>query len=134
MLHVFPDYYQAFRCVGGSCRHNCCIGWEIDIDPDSAARYAALAGPLGDRLRKNICLEDTPHFILGQEDRCPFLNDRNLCDLILDLGEASLCQICTDHPRFHNELPGRLETGLGLCCEEAGRLILGKSTPTLLVL
>ena len=48
------------------------------------------------------------------------------------LGEDHICGICTDHPRFRNELPGRVETGLGLCCEEAARLILSQQEPVLL--
>jgi len=132
MRQVFPDYYKDFQCVGGRCKHNCCIGWEIDIDPDTAAYYTNISGDLGHRLQKHISRESTPHFILGEHERCPFLNAQNLCDIILTLGEDHICQICTDHPRFRNELPDRLETGLGLCCEEAGRLILGKSSPTVL--
>jgi len=129
VLEVFPDYYKDFHCIAGDCRHSCCIGWEIDIDPDKLEQYLALPGPLGDRLRENISLEGDPHFILAEGDRCPFLNRSGLCDLILGLGEDCLCGICRDHPRFRNGLPGRVETGLGLCCEEAARLILGQKTP-----
>ena len=35
MLTVYPDYYSAFRCIAGACKHSCCIGWEIDIDEES---------------------------------------------------------------------------------------------------
>lgn len=132
MQQVFPDYYKDFRCVGGVCRHNCCIGWEIDVDPDTAAYYDTVPGAMGRRLKENISRDGEPHFILGEGDRCPFLNEDNLCDIILTLGEEHICGVCTDHPRFRNELPGRVETGLGLCCEEAGRLILGKTTPMVL--
>ena len=134
MLEVFPDYYDRFQCTAGDCRHSCCIGWEIDVDPDKLQYYLTLPGPLGDRLRANISLEGDPHFILDDRERCPFLNQNGLCDLILELGQDSLCGICRDHPRFRNELPGRVETGLGLCCEEAARLILGQQTPSRLVL
>ena len=130
MLQVFPDYYSDFRCIAGACRHSCCIGWEIDVDEEALSRYAKADGPFGERLRQNISAGDEPHFILGEDERCPFLNDEGLCDMILQLGEDSLCQICRDHPRFRNELPGRVETGLGLCCEAACQLILGKETPT----
>ncbi len=132
MQYVFPDYYKDFQCIAGGCRHNCCIGWEIDIDPDTAAFYDTVPGEMGRRLQEHIAHGEQPHFILGQEERCPFLNDRNLCDIILTLGEEHICGICTDHPRFRNELPGRLETGIGLCCEEAARLILSRQTPMVL--
>ena len=133
MPTVYPDYYPEFHCIAGDCRHSCCIGWEIDIDEDAAKRFHAVTGDFGDRLQKNIAWEDTPHFILGENDRCPFLRGDGLCDMILTLGEDSLCNICRDHPRFRNALPDRVEMGLGLCCEEAARLILGRTEPMTLL-
>ena len=124
MLTVYPDYYPRFQCIAGACRHSCCIGWEIDIDEESLGRYRSLSGELGQRLQNNISEGETPHFVLGEGERCPFLNQDNLCDLILAGGEGMLCQICDDHPRFRNFLPGRTEIGLGLCCEGASQLIL----------
>ena len=133
MLTVYPDYYPTFRCIAGACKHSCCIGWEIDIDEESLARYKAMPGPLGDRLRNHISADDPPHFVLGEGERCPFLNERNLCDLILEGGEGLLCQICDDHPRFRNFLPGYTEIGLGLCCEGAAQLILAQQEPVQLL-
>ena len=133
MLTVYPDYYPTFRCIAGACKHSCCIGWEIDIDEESLARYKAMPGTLGERLRKHISADDPPHFVLGERERCPFLNERNLCDLILEGGEGLLCQICDDHPRFRNFLPGYTEIGLGLCCEGAAQLILSQQEPVQLL-
>ena len=133
MLTVYPDYYPAFRCIAGTCRHSCCIGWEIDIDEDSLAKYRVMPGELGDRLRSHISQDEPPHFVLGEGERCPFLNENNLCDLILAGGEGLLCQICDDHPRFYNLLPGRQEVGLGLCCEGAAQLILSRNEPVALI-
>ena len=133
MLTVYPNYYPAFRCIAGACRHSCCIGWEIDIDEETLAKYKNMSGPLGDRLRRNISTGDPPHFVLGAGERCPFLNQSNLCDLILSGGEGLLCQICDDHPRFRNFLPGYTEIGLGLCCEGAAQLILSQSEPVTLI-
>ena len=42
-----PDYYGAFRCLAGACPHTCCAGWEVVVDPETAARYQALPGALG---------------------------------------------------------------------------------------
>ncbi|MBR3594003.1 MAG: flagellin lysine-N-methylase [Clostridia bacterium] len=129
MAVVYPDYYGEFRCIADKCRHNCCIGWEIDIDGDTLDFYRSVKGDFGKRLLENIS-EDAPHFILGDNERCPFLNHKNLCDIITELGEGKLCSICRDHPRFRVELPGRTEVGLGLCCEEAARIVITKKNKT----
>ena len=125
-MHIYPNYYDKFKCIADKCKHNCCIGWEIDIDDDTFDFYKGVDGEFGKRLKNNIGIEEIPHFILKDNDRCPFLNDKNLCDIIKTLGEDKLCDICAEHPRFHNELPQRVESGLGLCCEEAARLILSQ--------
>lgn len=128
MKLIVPDYYRDFSCLAGACRHSCCIGWEIDIDNDTLARYGALPEPLRTRVARSIQItEEGACFALeGPEERCPMLNKQGLCDLILQAGEASLCDICRDHPRFRNDFTNHTEMGLGLCCEEAARLILTK--------
>lgn len=130
---VYPSYYKEFKCIGTRCRHNCCIGWEIDIDSDTAAYYKSVCGSMGKRLHNSIEYGEVPHFILGEGERCPFLNKENLCDIIIELGEEHLCTICAKHPRFENELPDRTEIGIGMACEEAARLILSKDTQAVLV-
>ena len=42
--NAYPDYYPLFRCIADRCRHNCCIGWEIDVDGDSLAAYDQIGG------------------------------------------------------------------------------------------
>lgn len=123
MLRVEPDFYKDFKCIADKCRHSCCLGWEIDIDEDSLRRFLAVEGEFGEYIRRNISLEPTPHFVLTEDERCPFLRTDGLCKMILTLGEGAICDICREHPRFYNELPGRIEAGLGLCCEEVCRLL-----------
>lgn len=113
-----PHYYNDFLCLKDKCHHNCCIGWEIDIDEETLEFYKTK-----DDIIKNISVDDTAHFIL-KDDRCPFLNQCGLCNIIINYGEENLCQICRDHPRFINEFDTRTEIGLGLACEGAAKLIL----------
>ena len=127
MTEMYPAYYEAFRCTAGACRHNCCIGWEIDIDGKSAERYAALPGAFGERVRAAVEPGEPPHFRLDAAGRCAMLREDNLCELQRTLGESALCNICRDHPRYRVFLPGRTEIGLGLCCEEAARLLLSRT-------
>ena len=132
-MEIRPDYYDDFKCIAEKCQHNCCIGWEIDIDDDTLIKYNTETGELGAKLQKSIALEPCAHFILGNDERCPFLNDKNLCELILSSGEDMLCQICKDHPRFYNDVYGTTEKGIGLSCEAAAEIILTKTAPTTLV-
>ena len=131
MIPVFvPNYYSDFRCIAAACKHSCCIGWEIDVDKDALDRYDRVEGALGKRLKASIDREaDPPCFKLTSDERCPFLNENGLCDLITELGEDSLCHICADHPRFRNVMNDRVELGLGLCCEAAATLILSRNEP-----
>ena len=54
MLSVRPDFYDDFHCLASSCRHSCCVGWEIDVDEDTLQYYQRIPGELGDELRRQI--------------------------------------------------------------------------------
>ena len=62
MLYVEPDFYGEFQCIADKCAHSCCLGWEIDIDEDTAALYEGLPGELGEELRQKMCREPEPTF------------------------------------------------------------------------
>ncbi len=123
MKAIMPTYCKNFKCIADKCRDNCCIGWEIDIDAQTAGYYKTVGGSFGERLKNNINDGEVSCFRLCGE-RCPFLNENNLCDIIINLGEDRLCQICRDHPRYFEWYADRKEGGIGLCCEEAARIIV----------
>ncbi len=120
-----PRYYFNFKCIADRCRHSCCVGWEIDVDERTLARYRALSGEMGEAIAASIEEnEDGAHFRLGAGERCPHLTERGLCRIITALGEGYLCDICREHPRFYNAVGGVWECGLGLACEEAASVVL----------
>ena len=125
-MNIFvPNYYNKFKCIADKCKHNCCIGWEIDIDADTLNYYSLLEGDIGSCIKNTIKYENgTACFKLEKDDRCPHLNENNLCNIIINLGDDALCDICTDHPRFRNFYSGFTEMGLGFSCEECARIIL----------
>ena len=133
-MNVVPNYYHKFNCIADRCHHNCCIGWEIDIDDATMDYYGRISTDFGKKLLENIEYTDgVPHFLLRKKERCAFLLDSGLCEIISVLGEDALCDICTDHPRFRNFYEAYTEMGLGLCCEEAARIILSEEEPFSLV-
>ncbi len=117
------NYSKKFNCIADKCKHNCCIGWEIAVDKRSRDKYKSLE-VLDNRFLGQI---ENNCFKLAPNARCPFLNEDNLCHIIKSHGEKSLCKTCKTHPRFKNFFKGITETGLGLYCEEAGRIILSSS-------
>ncbi len=114
------NYSKKFSCIGSKCKHNCCIGWQIDVDKKSLNRYQELS-KTDARFNKRCFNENAFNLSLG---RCPFLDSDNLCHIIKNYGEKALSKTCKTHPRFKSFFSDRVETGLGLYCEEAGRIIL----------
>ena len=129
-MTLYPDFYAAFSCRAADCSHSCCRGWEIDVDEAALRSYAAVGGDLGQDLRRSIYQDDDgAHFLLTEDERCPFLRSDGLCRLICDLGEDALCEICALHPRFFTDFGEHTICGLGLSCEAACDLLLGSESP-----
>ncbi|MBO5339091.1 MAG: flagellin lysine-N-methylase [Clostridia bacterium] len=121
-----PRYYKNFKCIADKCEHSCCIGWEIDIDKKALLKYKKLKDGYGNIIADTISMDDTPHFKLVENERCPHLDEHGLCKIITNVGEEYLCDICREHPRFYN-YTSIAEVGLGMSCEEAARIILSSS-------
>ncbi len=135
MFYIKPDFYDKFKCIAEKCTDNCCIGWEIDIDDVALEKYWSLKNNFGEELKGKIttACDGGSCFKLCENERCALLNDRNLCKIILNCGEDYLCDICREHPRFYEWFSGVTECGLGLCCEEACRLLLETEKPFSLI-
>lgn len=118
-MKIIPDYYNKFSCIADKCKDNCCIGWEIEIDDKTSEKYKKVKGSLKERFANDIC---NNVFIL-KNNRCPFLNGNNLCDIQAKLGGDYLCKVCRKYPRFTVEANGIEKKGLSLSCEEAARII-----------
>lgn len=128
MKLVYPKYYKDFKCIASQCEDTCCAGWDIVVDPDSASFYKTVSGEIGDKLGREMKTDSDGDIIFSLNNgRCPFLNGRNLCDIYSALGENALCHTCTMFPRFIEDYGGTCETGLGLACPEAARIIVNYS-------
>lgn len=126
MLYVIPRCFAGFSCIADHCPDTCCAGWEVDLDEDALAKYEKIPGPLGQEIRCKIKSEDGYSFFQMEQGRCPFLNEKNLCRLILEGDETLLSTTCREHPRFWEEYGDRQETCLAISCPEAARLLLGE--------
>lgn len=127
-MFVKPTFFDFFKCKADKCTDSCCVGWEIDVDDISYKKYCNVKGEFGDELRKSISFDGNCYsFNLDEKERCPFLNENNLCRIYMNLGEDSLCDICAEHPRFYNYVGDSEEVGFGLCCEKTCELLFDDS-------
>ena len=99
MLISKPNYFDAFRCVGGSCPDSCCKEWGVQVDDVSAAYYRSLPGDLGNRLRSVLVEEGGETVMTIENGRCPMWREDGLCRIQAELGEEALCKVCTEFPR-----------------------------------
>ena len=118
------SYYGEFHCIGGICEDSCCENWEIDVDDASLKKYMKQGGEFGKRLRENTRVKEKQ--FINKGTRCPFLNEDNLCDIYIEMGEESLCETCTNFPRHIEEFDNLKEVSLTMSCPEASRIMLAK--------
>ena len=120
MKIVTPAYYKDFKCIAGACTDTCCAGWDVDVDEASYKHYKKVKGSFGKRLKSvMVPSEDGGCTFTLNNGRCPFLNDNNLCDLYIELGEDKLCETCAEFPRFINEYGSVREIGIAPSCKTA---------------
>ncbi len=126
-----PCYYKEFQCTADRCRDNFCrTGWEIEIDERTMNYYRSLPSTQRERILAGIHEDEEGCCTIRPcGGQCPFLDEKGLCSLVLELGEELIGDICALHPRYREWFPGRMEIGVGLCCEEAARLILSDPEP-----
>ena len=125
MISLYPTIYHTFQCKADRCENTCCQLWTIDIDETTAERYHTMTGPLGERLRQAITVDDEgSHFVFSKEQpMCPLLNENGLCKVVLELGEEGLCDTCHMHPRFYKYIEDLELCGVGLSCEATVELL-----------
>lgn len=122
MLYTVPDYYDKFYCLADKCPLSCCEGWEIVIDKNSLKEYRSIEGPFGNRLKNSVNWKEG---IFKQHNkRCAFLNEKNLCDIHIQIGADMMCETCRTYPSHIEEYDNEREISLALSCPSAAKIIL----------
>lgn len=129
----YPEYFEEFKCIGGSCEDSCCIGWDIDIDKSTFKKYYKVQDTEMKKMFQKNVHNNQDYFSvdvdygkvkLKGDKRCPFLDDENYCVIHSKLGEDYLSNVCTCFPRVTNKVDGYYEKSLDVACPEAARIIL----------
>jgi len=130
-MHI-PKYMNHFKCIGGACKDNCCIGWDVDIDKTTFIKYQKVTHPLMQReLKRYVKINpdvysDAINYafaVLTPEKNCTFLNADRLCMIQKHLGESYLSNVCSSFPRITNKIDGKLERSATPSCPEVMRLL-----------
>ena len=132
MIERTPEYYHKFQCIASACPDSCCQEWEVDLDPDTAARYQALPGALGDMLRSKMRTEDGTVYLTVTDRRCPMWRQDGLCEIQCQLGHDALSHTCREFPRLRHDYGDFAERGLELSCPAAAAWILSPEYQTVL--
>lgn len=125
-----PDYYDNFKCSADKCTDTCCDGWQFDLDDKTRLKYSTVKGEFGQRLKCNVNENHGEYFFKPTlSGKCPFLNDDGLCDIIINLGEDYLCDICAKHPRFVHYYGNVKEYTLFASCPTVAKILAKKLNP-----
>ena len=131
-----PDYYDNFRCKGGSCRNTCCMGYSVGI---SMPEYFRLVGlTCSDDLRRRLDCglkvrekpEKTDYAVIEPDwfGRCHALGEDGLCLLQKEQGARVLPAVCRYYPRSPKRKYDS-ECSCATACEEVLELLFHRSDP-----
>jgi len=105
MIILKPYFYDDFECIADKCILTCChFTWRIDIDEETFQKYQKIEGELGDKIRANIISEKSSDgkkevHRIKETMPCPLLNEKGLCEIVLQKGPEYLSETCTKFPR-----------------------------------
>lgn len=125
-----PFYYDDFKCIANDCIDSCCIGWQINIDENTYKKYKKVKGGFGKELNNGInrIRSKSSKLEYGKmklkDKRCSMLNEDNLCNVYINLGENYLCNTCKIYPRNINKYGEIYERNLNMSCPEVARYLV----------
>ena len=126
MKTYYPSFYEKFSCLCSGCPDTCCAKWEIVVDENSVGEYKKISGKFGKKIRNNIVKDADGDYIFKlNKGRCPFLNDKNLCEIHINLGAEKTCEVCRQHPDFIEIYDDFTEVCPSLSCPETVCLLFG---------
>ncbi|MBS4538948.1 flagellin lysine-N-methylase [Clostridium sp. D2Q-11] len=127
-----PKYCDKFRCNPIKCEESCCERWKIIIDKNTYKKYINSENEVIKKIvekglsrnEKSMNGDDFAIVNLNSEMMCPFLNQHNLCEIFINMGENSLSKTCKSYPRAIVLMEDEIERGLELSCSVAAELAL----------
>ena len=130
MKYLVTDLYSDFSCIGGTCSNTCCQNWSIVIDEETMEKYRQLDEPVRSMILNKIVETECGYEIVKEENgRCPFLTEKNLCQLYLQVSPDILSETCKTFPRKAAAYGNTIMATVSLACPEVVRMVLERKEP-----
>ena len=121
MNHIFKlEFYEEFSCIADRCSFTCCKGWEVIVDTDTNNKWKSddkQSGYFCKKVKLKKYIKETEGYIkMGPHMCCPFLDDKGLCNIVINSGEDYLPNTCKMFPRQENSFGNLKEYSLSCAC------------------
>lgn len=119
------SWLMDFSCPGGNdCGRTCCCNdWAIRLTDAEIERYKALEGEVAELNRKSINYDEKA-YSFDEKGKCPVMDERGYCRLVLAYGECVLSNTCTMFPRNRFVYEDIEEYLVEICCPLVAKFLL----------
>ncbi|WP_413494474.1 flagellin lysine-N-methylase [Morganella psychrotolerans] len=126
---ITPMFIKRFQCVGSECLSHCCQDWLISIDKKTYKKYHSAESIeikliSQDHVIKSDRGGDYAFIRLTDEKKCPFLTEKQLCNIYSKLGPSAMSRTCRVYPRSEVKYQNATFKRLSLSCPEVVRQLL----------
>lgn len=141
-----PEYFKKFECIGDKCEYTCCSGWTITVDKDTYEKYQRI-DEKAKKYKKEVFSPLANNYVIRNkqdkkkfsrnnyakinliENKCPFLDEKQLCSIYKELGPNNMPVTCKVYPRHKSKLNNTYEISLTISCPEVVKLALLNENP-----
>ncbi|MGB3368240.1 MAG: flagellin lysine-N-methylase [Acidaminobacteraceae bacterium] len=133
--YIYASYYKDFVCTNSACEDSCCTHWDVEIDKNTFEKYKKVKDEeVRKIIDKYVCKNEESYddnvdygrVKLTKNKNCPFLDDKKLCKIQINISEEYLSNVCHTFPRFTNLIDDVYENSMTLSCPESARIVLLK--------
>ncbi|MCQ2543521.1 MAG: flagellin lysine-N-methylase [Lachnospiraceae bacterium] len=126
MKEYKPSFFDKFYCIADKCDFTCCRDWSIGVDEETYEEWKRLNIPCRCNLAKGKLSDyvEEDALVLNDKLKCHFLNEKGLCNIVLEYGEEALSQTCHTFPKVIYDYTNRSEYTLNLGCKFAVEKLL----------
>ncbi len=128
MNYLTVDLYKDFECIADTCPNTCCSGWGIIIDKDTHNKMIEHEETLGLPAKDWLLETDSGILVKLNQNRCPMLDEHNLCTVVNKLGPDFLSHTCQQYPRIFHQYGNTMEGYLTMSCPVVADKLIDKDT------